>query len=273
MNNIIHPTAIIGKNVQIGKNITIGPFCHIEGNITIGDNTKLHSNVVISGSTKIGKNNIFFPFSVIGITPQDLKFDSELSTVEIGDNNIFREHVTIHSGTNKGNKASNIYNLTKISNNSLFMVGCHIAHDCYLQNNIILANNATLAGHVTIEEHVIIGGLSAIQQFVRIGAYSIIGGMSGVESNVVPFSLVSGERATLNGINIIGLKRHNFSLKEIKIIKSAINKIFNETEHTLSERVEKVSREHSNDNNINLLIKFIKEQTNKSFCKTRKNEK
>ena len=187
----IHPNSFISEKVQLGKNIKIGPFCYLDGDIKIDDNTELKSHVVVSGNTSIGKNNIFYPFSNIGCDPQDLKYEGEESHLKIGDNNIFRENVTISKGTKDGGMK------TLIQDNNLFMTGVHIAHDCIIGNENIFVNQVTLGGHVNIMNNVVVGGLSAIIQFVTIGSYSMIGGMSGIDKNVLPFSLAIGNRAKL----------------------------------------------------------------------------
>lgn len=270
MQNNIHSTAIIGKDVKLGNDITIAPFCNIEGNVELGDNCVLRSHVVISGNTKIGKNNKFFSFSNIGEEPQDLKFGDEESFLEIGDNNVFRENTTIHSGTILGNKYISRKNLTQIGSNCLFMVGSHVAHDCVIEDNVILANNATLGGHVYIEKSSIIGGLSAIKQFVRIGSHAIIGGMSGVESDVIPYALVMGERANLAGINLVGLKRKKFSRSDIGNIQKAYEMLFNSPlTGNFSDKVDKIAEVFSDDKNVNKIIEFIYKSSNNPICKPR----
>ena len=214
----IHKSSYISKNVQLGKNVIIGPFCHLEGDIIINDNTELKSHVVLTGKTSIGSNNIFYPFSSIGCDPQDLKFKGEKSELIIGNNNIFRENVTISRGTLDGGMK------TIIHNNNLFMTGVHIAHDCIIGNENIFVNQVTLGGHVNIMNNVVVGGLSAIIQFVTIGSYSMIGGMSGIDKNVLPFSLAIGNRAKLRGVNLVGIRRKNFDKNQI----SRINDIHNQ---------------------------------------------
>ena len=213
----IHPNSFISNNVRLGKNVKIGPFCYLDGNIKIGDDTELKSHVVISGNTNIGRNNIFYPFSNIGCDPQDLKFKGEDSNLFIGDFNIFRENVTISKGTKDGGM------LTHINNKNLFMTGVHIAHDCNIGNENIFVNQVTLGGHVNIMDNVVVGGLSAIIQFVTIGSYSMIGGMSGIDKNVLPFSLAIGNRAKLRGLNLVGIRRKNFDKTKIKRINDIHN--------------------------------------------------
>ena len=205
----VHPNSFISEKVQLGENVKIGPFCYLDGNIKISDNTELKSHVVVSGNTSIGKNNIFYPFSNIGCDPQDLKYEGEESHLIIGNNNIFRENVTISKGTKDGGMK------TLIQDNNLFMTGVHIAHDCKIGNENIFVNQVTLGGHVNIMNNVVVGGLSAIIQFVTIGSYSMIGGMSGIDKNVLPFSLAIGNRAKLRGLNLVGIRRKNFNKSEI----------------------------------------------------------
>src|SRR5210317_473704 len=212
MTHQIHPSSFVSGNVNLADNVKIGPHCYLSGNINIGENTELKSHIVISGNTTIGKDNIFYPFSNIGCDPQDLKFNGENSELIIGDNNTFRENVTISKGTKDGGMK------TIIKNNNLFMTGVHIAHDCIIGNENIFVNQVTLGGHVNIMNNVVIGGLSAIIQFVTIGSYSMIGGMSGIDKNVLPFSLVIGNRAKLRGLNLVGIRRNSFDKSEIKRI-------------------------------------------------------
>ena len=202
----------ISKKAKIHSSVKIGPYCVIGDNIEIGEDCVLHSHISLSGNTKIGKNNIFYPFSSIGSSPQDLKYKGEKSFLTIGNNNIFRENVTVNPGTEGGG----LY--TKIKDNCLFMVGAHIAHDCMIGSNTILANNATLAGHVEIDNNAIIGGNSAIHQFVKIGKNAMVGGMSGLEKNLIPYGLYIGIRSNMKGLNLIGLKRKGLDNRKIKIL-------------------------------------------------------
>ena len=220
---MIHKLSIIHKNAKVGKNIEIGPFCTLGGNVKLGDGCKLHSHINLQGDIEIGKNTEIFPFVSIGSIPQDLKYKGEKTKIKIGQNCKIREFVTINLGTKGGG------GITKIGKNCLLMVGTHIAHDCVVGNNIIFANHSTLAGHVIIENHVVVGALSAIHQFSRIGEGAMIGGMSGVTADVVPFSTVMGNRAKLSGLNLVGLKRNNFDKNEItelrKVFKSSTDKM------------------------------------------------
>ena len=214
MTSLIHPTAIIEEGASLGQQVRIGPYCVVGAEVRMGDGCELMSHVVLTGRTRLGDNNRIFPFSSIGQIPQDLKYHGEPSEVIIGDNNQIRENVTINAGTEGGGM------VTRIGDNNLLMAYVHVAHDCILGNGIVLANCATLAGHVEVDDDAIIGGLSAIQQFVRIGRLSMIGGMSGVTKDVAPFTLLAGGyRAGLSGLNIVGLKRHGFTLARIGVLK------------------------------------------------------
>ncbi len=230
----IHPSSFISKNVIIDDSVKIGPHCYLDGNISIGSNTVLKSHVVISGNTHIGKNNLFYPFSNIGCDPQDLKYRGENSSLYIGDENIFRENVTISKGTKDGGMK------TIINNKNLFMTGVHIAHDCIIGDENIFVNQVTLGGHVNIMNNVVIGGLSAIIQFVTIGSYTMIGGMSGIDKNVLPFSLAIGNRAKLRGLNLVGIRRKNFDKFEIARIKDIHDQYHNGIDLDSNKKVDSI---------------------------------
>ena len=256
---MIHPTAVISPKSHISKNVNIGPYCIIDENVYLDDECKLISHVHITGRTKIGKNNIFYPFSSIGTIPQDLKYSGEPSELIIGDNNVFREGVTVNPGTKGGGM------ITRIENNCLFMVGCHIAHDCQISSNVIMSNNATLAGHVKIYENVIIGGLCGIHQFVSLGKYSMIGGMSGVGLDIIPYGLYTGIRGKLRGLNLIGLKRKGVEKKTIKKIQENFNKIFDNTNPILT-NIENLNEEAKSIVEIEEIIEFIKIHIERGIC-------
>lgn len=214
MSALIHPSASVDPQAQLGSNVRIGPNSLVGPHVVIGDDCELVSHAIVTGHTTMGSGNRVFPFSSIGQEPQDLKYHGEDSEVIIGDNNTFRENVTVNAGTEGGGM------VTRIGNNNLLMAYTHVAHDCILANGIVLANCATLAGHVEVEDHAIIGGLSAVQQFVRIGQLAMIGGMSGVTKDVPPFCLVAGGyRVGLCGLNVIGLKRRGYTLEKIGRLK------------------------------------------------------
>jgi len=200
----LHPSSVISSRATLGKEVRIGPFCVVGPDVVFEESVVLHSHAVVEGRTRIGAGTKIFPFASIGHRPQDLKYAGEPSELVIGANNTIREYVTMNPGTKGGGM------VTRVGDGCLFMMGAHVAHDCQIGNRVIMANNATLAGHVVIEDDAIIGGLAAVHQFVRIGRRAMVGGMSGVEHDVIPFGLVMGERATLKGLNVVGLKRGGF---------------------------------------------------------------
>lgn len=256
----IHPTAIVSDTAQIGADVKIGPYSVVGPNVTLGDNVELKSHVVVEGHTSVGADTLIFPFSSIGHQPQDLKFHGEASRLEIGERNVIREHVTMNPGTEGGGM------LTKVGNECLIMVGAHVAHDCIINNNVILVNNATLGGHVLIDDWAIIGGLAAVHQFVRIGRHAMIGGKTGVEHDVIPYGTVTGNRARLEGLNIVGLKRRGFSRDEIHDIRKAYRLVFAE-EGTMAERVADVVEDFSANEPVMEIIDFIRSDSSRGICK------
>jgi UDP-N-acetylglucosamine acyltransferase len=232
----IHATSIIDPKAKLGKNVIIGPFCIIGPNVVLGDNVELKSHIVITGYTEIGENTVIYPFASIGFNSQDdRKPTGEVTKVIIGKNNIIREYVTIQPGTTTARRESL---LTSIGDNNLLMLGTHIAHDCIVGSNTVFANNATLAGHVTVGDFAQIGGLAAVHQYVRIGPYAMIGGVSAVVRDVIPFGMAVGDRAQLEGFNIVGMKRQGFGLQEIDIVKKIIEKLFQDNDGSAYERIE-----------------------------------
>ena len=262
MNNI-HSTAIVSSKAELGNNIYIGPYCIINENVKINDNCKFLANVYMEGNTTVGVNCTFYPFSSIGTKPQDLKYKGEKSELTIGNNNTIREHVTINPGTSGGGL------ITSIGNNCLLMVGCHVAHDCKIENNVILVNNASLAGHVIVEDFAIIGALSGVHQFCRIGKHSMIGAMSGIDSDVIPYGTVLGNRAFLSGLNIIGLKRRGFSKDIIQDLKKAYGVLFVSNEGTISDRIKEVSEDFSKNIPVMEIVDFLTKEKSRSICKPR----
>ena len=259
---VIHNTAIIASGAKIGKNVSIGPYSVIGENVTLHDNVKLHSHVCVDGITEVGEGTEIFPFASIGHRPQDLKYSGERSEVVIGKNNVIREYVTVHPGTLHGAMK------TVIGDNCLIMISSHIAHDCIIGNNVILANNASLAGHVEVADDSIIGGMSGIRQFVRIGKGAIIGGGSMVDSDVAPYASVSGERAGIIGLNLIGMKRRNISKEIIKQTSDAFKEIFYSHYDTLEERLAKVLESNKDNDMILEIAQFIRSSNGKAgLCK------
>ena len=252
--------SIIHKNSKIGKNVKIGSFCTIGPDVSIDDNCIIHNNVVIDGNVTLKKNVEIFPFVSIGSIPQDLKYKGEKTKIIIGENCKIREYVTVNLGTKGGG------GITKLGKNCLLMIGTHIAHDCVIGDNVIFANHSTLAGHVIVENNVVVGALSAIHQFSRVGEGSMIGGMSGVTADVTPFSTVMGNRAKLSGLNLVGLKRSRFKKVEINELRKVFKYIFYSKDKTLDVRIKKIKNEKKNFYTIKKIIDFLDGETKRSFC-------
>ncbi len=255
---MINKTSIIDKKAKLGKDINIGPFCYVGPNVQIEDGVELFSNIHIEGNTKIGKGTKIFPFACIGTQPQDLKYKGENNSIEIGENNIIREYVTINPGTKGGGGK------TIVGNNCLLMISSHVAHDCHIGNNVVIANNVPLGGHVTIEDSVVIGGNSAVQQFTRIGRLAMIGGMTGVLKDVIPFGLSFGNRNYLRGINLIGLKRKKYENKKILELDDAFKKIF--SSKNLHENLSKINGEYKGNDLVAEVINFISKDKKRPIC-------
>ncbi len=255
----IHPTAIIEPGAELGAGVEIGAYSVIGPEVVLHDQVRIASHVVIAGKTEIGEGTQIFPFASLGQAPQDRKYRGEESRLLIGSGNIIREYVTMNPGTEKGGL------VTRIGNNGLFLAGAHVAHDCQIGNNVLLVNNATLGGHCTVEDFASVGGLSAVHQFVRIGAFAFVGGMSGVENDVIPFGMVLGNRAYLAGLNIVGLKRHNFDREQIHSLRKAYRMLF-ATEGTLLERLEDVEKMFSDDAHVQRIVRFIRADSSRSLC-------
>jgi UDP-N-acetylglucosamine acyltransferase len=260
----IHPTAIVEPGARLGKDITIGPYSCIGADVELGDGVSIMAHVVVGGRTTIGPRTRIFPFASIGLVPQDLKYHGEPSALRIGADNTIREHVTMNPGTEGGGM------LTSVGDRCLFMVGAHVAHDCAVGNGVIMANNATLAGHVEIGDHAVLGGLSAVHQFVRIGQHAMIGGMSGVEHDVIPYGSVMGDRARLAGLNVVGLRRRNFTRDEIHALRSAYRMIF-AAEGTMAERIEDAAEMFKDAPAVMDIVAFIRADSSRAICQPRLN--
>jgi UDP-N-acetylglucosamine acyltransferase len=255
---MIHQSSVIDSKAKISKNVKVGPFCYIGSGVQLEENVELISNVHLEGNTKIGNGTRIFPFASIGTQPQDLKFNNEKNSITIGNNNTIREYVTINPGTEGGGSQ------TIIGNNCLFMISSHVAHDCKIGNNVIIANNVPLGGHVTIEDSVVIGGNSAVQQFTRIGRLAMIGGMTGVLKDVIPFGLSIGNRNYLQGLNLIGLRRKKYENQKIMGLDSAYKEIF--SSKNLHENLSKINGEYKDNELVKEVIAFIEKDKKRPIC-------
>jgi UDP-N-acetylglucosamine acyltransferase len=246
----IHPTAIVDPTVTLGQDVTVGPYSIIQGRVVIGDGTQVGPHVVIKDFTTIGARCRIFQFAVLGEIPQDLKFKGEESQLLIGDDNTIREFATMHRGTAGGG------GVTRIGSRNLFMAYTHVAHDCQVGDGVIMSNAATLGGHITVEDHAILGGLSAVHQFCRIGRHAFIGGCSAVHRDVPPYAMAVGNRAKLVGLNLVGLKRSGFSDTALQALKQAYELLFL-SDLNQKEAMEKVRRQFPGIPEIANLLQFL----------------
>ena len=253
----IHPSAIVEPGAKIGEGCEIGPFCIVGAEVELAERVVLKSHVVVTGNTVIGEDTVVFPFSVIGEIPQDLKFKGEKSRTEIGARNRIREHVTVNAGTEGGG------GVTRIGDDGLFMAGCHIAHDAQVGDRVIVVNSAAVAGHCVLEDDVIIGGLSGIHQWVRIGRGAIIGAVTMVTNDVIPFGLVQAPRGELDGLNLVGLKRRGVQRSDITALRAAFQMLA-QGEGTFQERARRLGDETDSDY-VQEIVAFITGQSDRSF--------
>jgi len=247
---MIHPSAVVHPEARLGEGVQVGPFCRIGEKVTLGDRCVLDSHVVIEGPTTIGDENRFFPFCVIGVPPQDLKYKGEETWLTIGSNNVFREYVNVHRGTQGGGGH------TRIGNHNFLMVSAHVGHDCVVGSGVIMANAATLGGHVTVEDHATIGAYSGVHPFCRVGSYAYVGGYSVVTKDVLPYSKTVSERNTgAYGPNTIGLERKGFTAAQIGNIKVAFRLLLQSKMNT-TQAVEAI-RQSGPAPEVEVLLKFI----------------
>jgi len=257
----IHPTAIVEAGARLAADVVVGPFCHIGPHVDIGAGVRLHPHVVVTGRTRMGDGGVVFPFAVIGGPSQDLKAELAEGELVIGAHCIVREHVTINSGVGAG---------TRIGAHCVFLAGAHVAHDCRLGERVILSNQVLLGGHVEIDDGVMIGGGAAVHQFVRIGAYAFVGGMSGVEGDVIPFALASGNRAHLFGLNLVGLRRRGFDSERIARLTAVYRRLFDAGEGAvLRERIDTLAASNSDDADIARILNFLRAPSQRPLCAPR----
>ncbi|MFC0283268.1 acyl-ACP--UDP-N-acetylglucosamine O-acyltransferase [Camelimonas abortus] len=255
----IHPLAVVDPAAQLGEGVVVGPFCTVGPDVVLGDGVELVSHVAVAGRTTIGARTRIYPFASIGHAPQDLKYAGEPSTLRIGSDCILREGVTINPGTAGGGME------TVIGDNCAMLANSHVGHDCRVGNHVILSNNVMLAGHVTVGDHVIFGGGSAVIQFTRVGAHAFVGGMSGLENDLIPYGLVIGNRAHLAGLNLVGLKRRGFDREDIHALRRAYRMLF-AAEGTLMERVADTQSELGSHPLVNEVLNFIREGGDRAIC-------
>jgi UDP-N-acetylglucosamine acyltransferase len=260
MTATIHTSAIVEAGAQLGEDVVVGPFCHIGAKARIGGGAVLHSHVVVAGRATIGARAQIFPFVSIGAPSQDLKAALAEGAVEIGADCVIREGVTINAG-----------DATRIGDRCAFLAYSHVAHDCRLGDGVVLANHALLGGHVEIDDYAAIGGGTAVHQHVRIGAHAFVGGLAGVEGDVIPFGLAGGNRARLAGLNLVGLQRRGFSAARIAVLKSAYRSLFIAADAgVFDERLARLAAAHAGDADIALLVDFLRRPSPRPLCAPRR---
>lgn len=262
--NIIHPSAIISEGARLGKGIHIGPWCMIGPEVVVEDGVRMISNVIVEGRTTLGENSVYYPFVTIGLAPQDLKYQGESTCCIIGKRTVVREQVTIHRGTATG------VGITQIGSDCLLMVNAHIAHDCYLGDKVILVNNVVLGGHVHIDDHARIMGSAAIHQFVRIGKGALVGGVTGVEADVIPYGSVIGNRARLVGMHWIWLKRNGVQHSELHALRGVYRLLFPRDEATgrvFEERLQLVKEKYGDIQRVKEILDFIEQPSRRGLVR------
>lgn len=255
----IHPTAVVEPGAILGDGVSVGAFCHVGAQVELGAGVQLVSHVAVAGQTRIGARGRLFPFASIGHPPQDLKYRGEASRLDIGTDCLIREGVTINPGTRGGGM------LTKIGDRCVFLANSHVGHDCRLGGDVVLSNNVMLAGHVVIGDFAILGGGAAVHQFTRIGAHAFLGGLSGLEHDLIPFGLAAGNRARLAGINLIGLKRRGFSRESIQDLRRAYRLLF-AAEGTLAERMADVAVAFEHNVQAAEILNFLHAGSDRAIC-------
>lgn len=262
MSNKIHPSAVVEDGAIIGADVVIGPFCHVGANVTVGDGVSLLSHAVIAGHTTLGANSRVFPFASLGHEPQDLKYDGEVTTLEIGKNCTIREGVTMNPGT-AGDAGKTI-----VGDNCVFLANAHVAHDCVLGNNIIFSNAVMVAGHCKIGDNVIMGGGAGVHQFCRIGNNAFVGGMAGLENDVIPYGVALGNRAYLGGLNVIGMKRAGLKREDIHAARAAYKFMFS-GDITVAQAIDEMSEKIAASPVVSKIVEFVKSGENRALCTPR----
>ncbi len=256
----IHPTAVVSPAAQLAENVKVEAFSIIGPRVTIGAGSVVGPHAVVDGRTTIGERNQIFPFATIGYPPQDLSYRGEETQLLIGDDNIFRESVTVNRGTQRGG------GVTRIGSRNLLMAYAHVAHDCIIGNNVILANATTLGGHVRIDDFAILGGIVAIHQFIRIGTYAFIGGKSGLRMDMPPYMLAFGAPGKLYGPNLVGLRRHGFPRNTIQALKSSYRIMFR-SGLTLTEAIDRIRAEVESTPEVDNLIQFMQDRSKRGVTR------
>jgi UDP-N-acetylglucosamine acyltransferase len=258
----IHPTAVVDPRAELAADVVVGPYSVIGPHVCLGSTVRIESHVVITGHTTLGAGCRVFSFACLGYRPQDLKYRGEETELRIGRNNQIREHVTMHPGTAGGG------GITRVGDDGLYMAAIHVAHDCRVGDGVIMANNATLGGHVEVQDFAYLGGLCAVHQFVRIGRQAMVGGLAGVEQDVIPYGMVLGNRAYLNGLNIVGMRRRGVEREEIHQLRTAYRLLF-APEGAFAERLVEVANQFAAHERVMEIVEFIRSAGNRTICMPR----
>jgi len=254
----VHPTAIVEPGAELAEDVEVGPFCIVGANVKLAADVKLISHVVVAGRTSIGARTSVYPFASIGHRPQDLKYKGEASSLTVGSDCMIREGVTMNPGTAGGGMQ------TVVGDRCAFLANSHVGHDCHVGNNVVFSNNVMLAGHCSIGDFAILGGGAAVIQFARVGAHAFLGGMSGLENDLIPYGMALGNRAQLSGLNIIGLQRRGFAREDIHTLRRAYRLLFAD-EGTLLERLGDVEEEFDHPI-VKEIVAFIRAGGKRSLC-------
>ena len=255
----VHPLAVVADGAQLGEGVQVGPFCHVGPDVVLGDRVELVSHVSVLGATTIGEGTRVFAHAALGGAPQDWKYRGERTTLEIGANCLLRENFTAHVGTPTGR------GVTRIGDGCMLMVGSHVAHDCIVGNKVVMANGSVLAGHCEVGDNVVISGLVAVHQFVRIGRGAMLAGAAGVAGDVIPFGMAQGDRATLRGINVIGLKRSGATTEDVRALRKAVNMLFDRA-RPASENVALVRAAFADNERVNEVVDFFTNRGKRIYC-------
>ncbi len=258
----IHPSAVVDKSVEFGADVEVGPGCVIGPNVKLGDRTRLVAHVYIETNTEIGADCAIYPFASLGAPPQDTSYKGEPTRVVIGKNNVFREHCTIHRGTVRGRSE------TRVGDNGLFMGSIHIAHDSIVGDNVIMAQTATIGGHVRVGDWAFLGGLSGVHQHCRIGRHAFVGASALMTTDLIPYGSAIGNHAHLGGLNVVGLKRRNFSREQIHDLRAAYRLLFAE-EGTFQERIDDAVELYADNPEVMEILNFIRADSSRPLCMPR----
>lgn len=258
----IHPTAIVDSRAELGADVEIGPYCVIGPDVRLGDRTRLIANVFIETHTSIGADCTIYPFAVLGAPPQDTSYKGEPTRLELGDNNLIREHATLHRGTVRGKS------LTKLGSNCMIMGSCHVAHDCVVGDNVIMAQTATIGGHVKVGDWAFLGGLCGVHQHCRIGRHAFVGASALMTTDLIPYGSAIGNHAHLGGLNVVGLKRRGFSREQIHDLRAAYRLLFAE-EGTFQERIEDAAQIYASNAEVMEIVDFVRADAPRSLCMPR----